>query len=68
MNDSGNNVRAASKLLKANSITMAEEPVAIGHAHTHGDGGKLTLKKENGIVKGFEYQCICGHKDHFICE
>ena len=54
--------------LKANAVTLALQPVMIQPMGKHSEFGKLTLKKENGAVKGFEYECVCGHKDYFVCD
>jgi len=54
--------------LKADSITLGVKPVLVTTNPGVGEFGKLTLKKENGAVKGFEYECVCGHKDYFVCE
>jgi hypothetical protein len=32
------------------------------------DSPNLTVHKENGLVKSFEYRCQCGRTDRFICE
>jgi hypothetical protein len=56
--------------LKSTAVSWIKQPVRIPtpcQAHTH-ENGTLTLKKENGTVKAFEYQCVCGHKDSFVCE
>jgi hypothetical protein len=66
--NSGNNRRSNSSILKADSISVADEAFVVGPAPRQAEGGKLTLNKQNGIVKGFEYQCSCGRKDHFVCE
>jgi len=50
------------------SVALATEPVALRIPARAAGNGKLTLKKENGAVKGFEYRCPCGHKDYFVCE
>jgi hypothetical protein len=58
-------------LLRANVVTMLPEPVQLPSPDDDPDApnkGKLILRKENGAVKGFEYQCPCGKKDYFVCE
>ena len=54
--------------LEASSVSLAAEPVCLPSPGKGVENGKLTLKKENGAVKGFEYQCVCGHKDYFVCD
>jgi len=54
--------------LKASRIEVQSVPVMIPPPGQKQEFGKLTLKKEGGAVKGFEYQCVCGHKDYFVCE
>jgi hypothetical protein len=66
--NSGNNRRPGSSVLKAHHVAVAPEAFVLGQSRKSGDTGKLTLNKENGVVKGFEYQCACGRKDHFVCE
>jgi hypothetical protein len=68
MANSGNNVRSSGSVLKADHVEMDSHPFVLAPAHKHGESGRLTLSKENGLVKGFEYQCVCGHKDYFVCE
>jgi hypothetical protein len=50
------------------AVALALDPIALPLPTRQAGNGKLTLKKENGILKGFEYRCPCGHKDHFVCE
>ena len=67
----GNNCTASRRnktFLKADSVTLGVKPVVVSANPCAGEFGKLTLKKENGAVKGFEYECVCGHKDYFVCE
>lgn len=64
----GHTNHAKASLLKADSVSWAPQPVRIPPPGTVSEFGKLTLQKENGTVKGFEYQCVCGHKDYFVCE
>jgi len=66
--NSGNIRRSNSGILKADCIALADEAFVVGPASKQAEVGKLTLNKLNGIVKGFEYQCACGRKDHFVCE
>jgi len=49
-------------------VALALEPVVLRLPARQLGNGKLTLKKENGAVKGFEYRCPCGHMDSFVCE
>lgn len=51
-----------------NSVALAPDPIALPLPMKHAGNGKLTLKRENGALKGFEYRCPCGHKDYFVCE
>lgn len=54
--------------LKADSVKLSSDPVVIASDNKHCDFGKLTVKRENGVVKGFEYQCVCGQREYFVCE
>jgi hypothetical protein len=55
-------------LVEASQVDLALEPVRLSIPRFPPGSGTLTLKKENGVVKGFEYTCVCGHRDHFILE
>ena len=58
----------AGKLIKANIVRRTSKTVCLHIPGSQSRAGSLTLKKENGTVKGFEYRCICGHTDAFVCE
>ena len=61
-------VRQAPGFLEASCVSLAADPICLPSPGKSNENGKLTLKKENGAVKGFEYQCVCGHKDYFVCD
>jgi len=52
----------------SSNVSFTQKPVALPSPAQQGGSGKLTLKKENGTVKGFEYRCLCGHCDTFVFE
>jgi hypothetical protein len=55
--------------LRASSTYWMPEPIKIpAPANTTPMGALTVQKEENGTIKGFEYQCVCGRKDYFICE
>ena len=54
-------------IVEGGNVTIANKPVSLPLPNSV-HGGKLTLRKENGAVKGFEYCCVCGHRDYFVCE
>lgn len=59
-----------SMFLKSNAVSWTRQAVRIpmpGQPAPH-ENGTLTLTRENGAVKAFEYKCVCGHKDSFVCE
>jgi len=59
----------AGGLISAHNVAFISQKVVLPLPQTHVNGsGKLTVETENGIVKGFEYQCNCGRKDHFECQ
>jgi len=58
----------AGKLIKASAVRRTNNVIYL---HVPGEklpGGHLTITKENGAIKGFEYHCVCGHTDAFLCE
>ena len=60
--------RSKTGFVRADFTVWMPQPVKIPPPGASAELGKLTLNKENGIVKGLEYQCVCGHKDYFVCE
>jgi hypothetical protein len=54
--------------LEARFVSVAPQPVSLSVPNQRAGSGHLTVQKENGAVKGFEYTCVCGQKNSFVCE
>jgi len=60
--------RISKSFLDAKLVSVAPKPVSLPVPKQQAPSGQLTVKKENGAVKGFEYTCACGQKNSFVCE
>ena len=64
----GNGGQAAgARVIKSTRIRLGGEPRMLMFPSESAEPA-LALRKENGVVKGFRYRCVCGHTDEFICE
>ena len=68
MDSAGFRVRAAQSFVDASHVAVAAQPFFLPAPNQQDATGQLTVKKENGTVKGFEYKCVCGHRNYFVCE
>ncbi|MBE7464297.1 MAG: hypothetical protein HS116_12535 [Planctomycetes bacterium] len=59
--------RPRTRVIKGGKVVYSHEPRQLLLPGTSCDP-RLTVEKENGIVKSFRYRCTCGHTDHFICQ
>jgi hypothetical protein len=57
------------KVVDASQVTMADQPIILPTPKASAPpSARLSLRKEDGVVKGFEYTCTCGERHYFVCE
>lgn len=61
-----------SSLVPADRVRVAAEPVRVGpavagHAEAHGPP-KITLVREDGVVRAIDVVCSCGERIRILCD